>query len=834
MSRTHAKRRRLTIRRIPRAEVLEARLTPTTLPPGFVDTLVTTQASIASGTTLEISPVGEVWVLEQGGRARLIRADGTAFDTINLNVDRGGERGLLGIAFDPSYDGTGPNPDFVYLYYSVPRGGPSSPGHNRISRFEVSGAGTATPRLINESVLRDIPPEDEDNNPATDGDTNHNAGDMHFGPDGKLYVAVGDLNYDTVPQSAHPAQRLDTPLGKILRLNPDGTNPSDNPFADGSPTSWRGSIWALGLRNPYRFAIQPGTGRVFINDAGESAWEEINAGAPGANFGWAGSTRPVWEGFLSPSPPWANYRDPVMAYDHSDSPPSPAGCVITGGVFYPSDGAFGADYAGKYFFSDFCGAWIRVFDPARPGSASVPDTSTAFASNIGQPVVDVRVDAAGNLYYLTYGNAGAVHRIQFNGPTIQLQPADQTVAGGASLTFSVVAGGTGALGYQWQRLTTGGWSSIAGANQASYTIPFASGTLAGRYRVVVTDAVGSVISRAATLTVLDAPPGVVPGLRSEFYNFTRPLTRLPAFGGLRPDVVRTDARLAFPAVRTAWKGLDARFADTFASRHTGFLKIDEPGEYTLYLKSDDGSRLILDGGVVIDHNGVHGFRDRSATVTLMPGYHPIRVEYFENTGRAGLALSWSGPGIAKQLVPSSRFFQNAPAFRQSSDGGNVVIEAEHYHKNVVRGGHVWSFDTATAGASGRTAMRAAPNVGTIIDTNFVASGPRLDYRIVFTRPGIYYVWVRGFGASASDDSLHVGLDGRAVGSADRVAGFTTRFGWSRRTVDGPPARIVVTTAGVHTLNLWMREDGMLVDKIILTRSAAYVPSGSGPSESPRG
>jgi glucose/arabinose dehydrogenase len=399
-----------------RLQLLEDRFALTSLPPGFTETLITTASDLSGPTAMEFSPTGQLWVLEQTGRAKLVRADGTTQTALTLTVDASGERGLLGIAFDPSYDGGGPNTDYIYLYYTTPRTSPSDPANNRISRFTVTGAGTATPTLGSELIVRDLPPEDEDNNPATDGDTNHNGGAMHFGPDGKLYAAVGDHNYDQTPQSSDVAQTLTTPFGKMLRLNPDGTNPSDNPFYSGSSSDWQGAIWALGLRNPFTFAFQPGTGRMFINDVGENSWEEINEGVRGANYGWAGSTSPVWEGFNSPPPPWANYHDPIMAYDHSSSPPTPAGVAITGGVFYPANSQFGSAYAGKYFFADFGANFIRVFDPSNPGSVAVPDTSVDFASNpTTAGPVDLKVDAAGNLYYLARGGVGEIYRISFVG-----------------------------------------------------------------------------------------------------------------------------------------------------------------------------------------------------------------------------------------------------------------------------------------------------------------------------------------------------------------------------------------------------------------------------------
>lgn len=417
------RRRYLERRRLrPQIELLEDRLTPTVLPSGFNETLITSQSDLSGPTAMEFSPTGQLWVLEQTGRVKLVRTGtgtdaGTTHTALTLTVDSAGERGLLGIAFDPTYDGAGANTDYVYLYYTTPRTSASDPANNRVSRFTVTGAGTTTPTLGSELLLLDLPPEDEDNNPATDGDTNHNGGALHFGPDGKLYIAVGDHNYDITPQSADVAQTLTTPFGKMLRLNRDGTIPTDNPFFN-TATGNNRAIWALGLRNPYTFAFQPVTGRMFINDVGESTWEEINDGIAGSNYGWAGSTSPLWEGFESPPPSWANYRDPIMAFDHSSASGAPAGCAITGGVFSPASGSFPSAYAGKYFFADFCGNFIRMFDPAAPGSVSNPDTSIAFASNVstGSPV-DLKVDAAGNLYYLARGGTGEIYRISYQAPT---------------------------------------------------------------------------------------------------------------------------------------------------------------------------------------------------------------------------------------------------------------------------------------------------------------------------------------------------------------------------------------------------------------------------------
>jgi beta-glucosidase-like glycosyl hydrolase len=168
-------------------------------------------------------------------------------------------------------------------------------------------------------------------------------------------------------------------------------------------------------------------------------------------------------------------------------------------------------------------------------------------------------------------------------------------------------------------------------------------------------------------------------------------------------------------------------------------------------------------------------------------------------------------------------------------GGQVVMEAEHFSANVPQGGHSWLLQS-DANASGAQAMRSDPDNGTAVDTGYVTGSPRLDFRVSFVTTGTYQVWVRGrAGGSAvgTSDSVHAGLDGAAVASADRIASFTASFGWSKSTMDGPVATLVVSSAGVHTINLWMREDGFIADKVLLTTSTSFTPTGTGPVESGR-
>ena len=641
---------------LPQFEALEGRCTPTALPAGFTEAAVAT--GLSSPTAMEFAPDGRLFVLEQAGNVEFVRGDGTTWTALHLNVDSQGERGLLGIAFDPAFASN----HFVYLYYTNPGAGgaPWATGeHNQLSRFTVDDSDLTRPIFKDEAPILDW-----DNLSAA---TNHNGGAIHFGLDGMLYADAGD-NAQTFTQGGNTyrvSQTLSDLLGKQLRIDVGAFNrgvatrddtavghliPADNPFVGTAPGIDQ-LIYALGLRNPYTFAVQPGTGTIFINDVGETTWEEIDRSVPGANFGWSGGNT---DGFGHSSPPGPGvYHDPLLAYNHSGGPAG-GGIAIVGGAFYdPPTPQFSASYVGKYFYADLGGGWIRVFDPANPGSASNPDTSSPFASGIPGTLIDLKVDQAGNLYYLT--GSGAVEKVSFQAPGIATQPVGRTVNEGQSTTFTVAASGP-SLSYQWQHLVGATWVDV-GTNSPAYTIAAATTADAGGYRVIVANSAGFVVSDAVVLAVNPAPAATLaPGLEAEFFDFTTRLKAMPNLAGRVADVTRTDAVINYLPTKLPWVGLDARFADTFAARETGFLEVSIPGRYKLSLRSKDGAKLWLDGALLVNNGGIHPLRERIKAVTLTAGLHTLRVESFANTGVAGLILSWSGPRIAKQVVPANHLF----------------------------------------------------------------------------------------------------------------------------------------------------------------------------------
>ena len=435
--------------------------TAATLPAGFSETQV---SDLPSPTAMEIAPDGRVFVCLQGGQLRVIK-NGALLSTpfLTVNTDATGERGLLGIAFDPNFTTN----NFIYIYYTVA----NSPRFNRVSRFTADGD-VAVPG--SEQVIFNLDPLSA---------TNHNGGAIHFGPDGKLYIATGE---NAVMDNS---QTLSNVLGKILRINVDGSIPGDNPFFNVASGKNR-AIWALGLRNPFTFAFQPGTTRMFINDVGAGSWEEINDGIAGSNYGW-----PTTEGPTSDP----RFRAPLFAYGHGIGPT--VGCAIAGGTFYnPQTVQFPASFVGKYFFTDLCSGWIRVLDPSN-------NTAAGFATGIGHPV-DLKVGADGSLYYLSI-DASSLFKIQFNAgapPTITTHPSNQSVLVGEPASFTVGASGGGTLTYQWQKNMV----NIGGATAATFNLPAAALADNGsKFRCLVTNSFGTTPSNEATLTVSSPPPVII-------------------------------------------------------------------------------------------------------------------------------------------------------------------------------------------------------------------------------------------------------------------------------------------------------------------------------------
>lgn len=280
---------------------------------------------------------GRLFIVEQPGRIRVLQPNGQLAETFLDLTDRVGsqgfEQGLLGLAFHPNYPQTG----FFYVNYTDLR------GNTVIARFQVSETDANRASSDSEKILLRV------EQPYS----NHNGGALVFGPDGYLYLGLGDGGSAGDPQNN--AQSTRTLLGKILRIDVDHgdpyTVPASNPF---SASGGRAEIWAMGLRNPWRFSFDRLTGDLYIGDVGQNQWEEINylsaeqmlGGETGRafNFGWR-----FYEGAHSYSgitPQDLVFIQPVAEYSHE------FGCSVTGGVVYR--GAELPAWQGVYLFGDFC------------------------------------------------------------------------------------------------------------------------------------------------------------------------------------------------------------------------------------------------------------------------------------------------------------------------------------------------------------------------------------------------------------------------------------------------------------------------------------------------
>lgn len=591
------------------------------VPSGFSDAVWV--GNLPSTTAMTFMPDGRALVTQQTGALRVIK-NGALLGTpmVSLTVNSSGERGLLGVAVDPQFSSN----RWIYLYYTTP----TPAVHNRLSRFTVSGDGVVGG---SEVVLLEL------NNLS--GATNHNGGAIHFGPDGKLYVAVGDN-----ANSAN-AQTLNNLLGKMLRLNKDGSIPSDNPFY-GSASGNNRAIWALGLRNPFTFSFQPGSGRMHINDVGQSSWEEINLGVAGANYGW-----PATEGATS-NPA---YRGPLYAYPHGSG--NFAGCAITGGVFYnPATVMFPSSYVGKYFFADYCNGWINVMDPATNAVAG-------FANGISS-AVNLALGPDGALYYLSRGQAN-VRRISYSqAPVITQQPQSVSVPLGGNATFTVAASGSPAPTFQWQR----GGVNIPGATGSQYTVSnVGSGDNGATFRAIASNTSGSATSNAATLTVTGSNRAPTATISAPVAGTTFAGGTVIAYAGSGSDPEEG----ALPGSRLTWR-VDLHhdthshpfIPDTTGT--SGSFTIPTSGEtsanifYRITLTARDGAGL---SGVA-----TRDIQPRRATVTLA-------------SSPSGLALQLDGQpvtapftftgvvGIERTLgAPSPQSLSGATwAFDSWSDGG---------------------------------------------------------------------------------------------------------------------------------------------------------------------
>jgi len=497
------------------------------LPAGFVDEAV---VNVGAPTAIAFVPDGRLLVTTQGGTLRvigngvLVATPAITFNTAASGADpkicTASERGLLGVAVDPKFASNG----YVYLFYTARNGSTCATGItygtatvydatgrpvNRVSRFVLGSNDVIDP--ASETII-------VNNMPSPGG--NHNAGDLHFGKDGYLYISIGDGGTDYAGDSgsggANDAARDKHVLtGKILRVTSTGGIPPDNPFVGsgsgvcaitGATTSGNHcrETYAWGLRNPFRIALDPNaaTTRFYLNDVGQGVWEEVDELQAGADFGWQcreGAHDNSTAGKCSPRP--ANMVDPVFEYQHGGNNvpgTSVSGCnSITGGAFVPN-GVWPAAYNGTYLLADYiCGAMFRI--PTTGAPAAPVAAAFAFATSLGAssatsltfgPYLNTQA-----LYYTSYAGGGQIRRVRFgqtrdvtlqtshpglrltvNGVT-SVTPFTINAAEGASFNVAARDQNAGTSGYRFAS-----WSD-SGTRSHVFTIPASATALTANFTV---------------------------------------------------------------------------------------------------------------------------------------------------------------------------------------------------------------------------------------------------------------------------------------------------------------------------------------------------------------
>jgi glucose/arabinose dehydrogenase len=438
-------------------------------------------------TNIEFLPDGRMLVMELQGKVKVLpppytQPDPTPFLQLTNVGSAGVQQGIFDLVLDPNFASN----HFYYVFYTL-----GTPNRDRLSRFTANATNTGTV-AGSELVLYQDP---------QDANSEHHGGALNFGNDGKLYFTTGEHF------AAGNAQLLSNPRGKIHRINSNGTVPADNPFNDGAGPNVD-SIWALGLRNPYRAYYDAPTGRLYVGDVGgndeSTAKEEVNLGVAGANYGWPNSEGPCS----------APCTSPLYSYPHSGRDAS-----ITGGFVYHGT-QFPASYRGSYFFADYAQNWIRRLTFDANGNVNGVFNFEPANGTVDGPYGDIvylTEGPDGALYYVDLGYSDIsgtfgvskirrIRYIQSNQPPVAAAAANPT-SGPPPLAVAFSSAGSQdpegqPLSYAW---TFGDGATSTQAN------PTHTYTQSGQYtaRLSVSDGTNTTVSSPLSVSVGTAPTATI-------------------------------------------------------------------------------------------------------------------------------------------------------------------------------------------------------------------------------------------------------------------------------------------------------------------------------------
>ena len=651
------------------------------LPYGFIQEGVV--MGLALPTSFALAPDGRIFITEKAGRVRVFH-DGALlpdpFIDLSSEVNDAADRGLMGIAVDPAW----PSRPYVYLafVYDPPEIKDRNPSGARVSRVvrltadagnlnaAVPGSGVvlvgtnSTAAHVGNPDQGDAEPfscRDETGQPvrdciATEG-TAHTIDMLRFGPEGALYVSVGDGIVNSKGNSR--ALDINSLNGKILRIDPDtGEGLASNPFFDGDAGANRAKVFALGMRNPFRFTVDPRNGRVIVGEVGNEKWEEINIGGPGANFGW-----PCYEG-PEEAATYANceaFRSgewtvthAVHSYRHTTKPQR--GAAIGGDLYLGR--SFPALYRGAYFYHDFNGGVTNFLTFGGDGSV----TDNEFATNM--PGI-VQITATDDALYVLSIILGGIWRIRYvpggDQPPTAAATADPT-GGAAPLEVAFSSDRStdpeqSIVGYQWD---------FGDGESSSKADPTHTYTENGVYQVTltVTDSAGSTSSDTLEILVGSEPPVaeiLEPGDGAKF-RIGEELTFRGR--GVDPD----DGELGDG--RLAWSGL------LHHNEHLHYDAVKATGAEGSFVLEDHGDNTWLELCLTVTDS--QSLQDQQCV-----DVKPQEVTYTFNSAPSGLRITYAGSSYttpfkvktyinAKRIIEAPLTTEDGLTFDSWSDGGDAV------------------------------------------------------------------------------------------------------------------------------------------------------------------